>query len=143
MFSKLFINKSIILAIFLFFIMFSFYVYYSNYDLLDFFNYKLLLVIPISIILHESLHFVGFAICNKSFEGITFGISKNLILYTRSTKKNSKEHLIIAAIFPFIILGLGSLLISLFYFNNILITFAIINISGCSGDFLIIKKKLQ
>jgi hypothetical protein len=143
MFSKQFIFKSITLSGILFSIIFISYTFYYNYNVSDFFNYKLILIIPLSIILHEFFHLLGFAIFDFSFKGITFGISKNLIPYTRKTKKLSKTHLIFAAILPFIILGLGSLIISLFFYDSNLITFALINISGCSGDFLIIKKKLN
>jgi len=143
MFSKIFIIKSILLSFILLSIIFLFYSFFYSYCISDFFNYKLLFIVPLTIVIHEFFHFLGFSIFNFSLKGITFGISKNFIPYTRTTNNISKTQFIIAAIFPFLILGLGAFIISLFYFNSNLITFTIINVSGCSGDFLIILRKLK
>jgi len=141
MFTKLFIFKSIILLLFLLFILLGSFTYFTDYKLANFFNINLLVILPLSIIVHELLHMIGFLLYDFKLEKISFGINKVGIPFTRISKVIPKKYFLIATLMPMVLLGILPLIYSLIIFNKIIVTFSIINISGSSGDILIFLKK--
>jgi len=141
MFDKSFIIRSLILTLVLFIITLSFFIFLTEYTLIDFFNLKLFIIIPISIVLHEFLHAIGLFFNELSFKNITFGVSHYFIPFTRSKNKIKRNIFIISGLLPFFLLGICPIILVALQYNSFLISWIIVNIIGCSGDFILVLKK--
>jgi hypothetical protein len=106
-------------------------------------NAQTYLTVPLSILIHESFHALGYFTCIRTPKKISFGLYKSCIPYTRIPERLSKKQFIITALFPFLCIAMVSFTLSLFIRNNDLVSFAIVNIFGCSGDFLLVLKKAR
>lgn len=97
-------------------------------------------------IFHEVLHSVGYVINGANFKNITYGVHLEKGVLCCLVKENvSKKNILWSLIYPFLFIGVITLIIGFLIHNAGLIFLSIMNISGCSGDLIMFMsfKKLK
>ncbi len=98
-----------------------------------------LLMIPY-FIFHEVLHSIGYVINGANFKNITYGVHLEKGVLCCLVKENvSKKNILWSLIYPFLFIGVITLIIGFLIHNAGLIFLSVMNISGCSGDLLMFK----
>lgn len=86
--------------------------------------------------LHEILHGVGFLL-NKCvyFKNIVFGVClEKGIMYCMCKQIIEKRHIFVSVLFPFVVIGLFTLIVGFCINNKLLQLLSMFNIVGCVGD---------
>ena len=95
-----------------------------------------LLMIPY-FIFHEVLHSIGYVVNGANFKNITYGVHLEKGVLCCLVKENvSKKNILWSLIYPFLFIGVITLIIGFLIHNTGLIFLSVMNISGCSGDLL-------
>lgn len=99
-------------------------------------NAVILLYLPY-LVLHEILHSLAYVIYGADFKNITYGAHLEKGVLCCLCKQNiNKKNILHSLLYPFIIIGIITLIIGLVINAPILVILSLINISGCSGDLL-------
>lgn len=86
--------------------------------------------------LHEILHGIGFMLFGEvKRENVVFGaeIEKG-IFYCMCKERVSKANILVALVFPLLMIGIFTYIIGIYFGNSLLILLSIFNISGAIGD---------
>ena len=103
----------------------------------------MILYIPY-LILHELLHSLAYVNYGADFKNITYGIHlEKGILCCLCKQKISKKNILFSLLYPFIIIGIMTLLIGIIFNNSLLIILSLVNITGCSGDLVMFYHLLK
>ena len=99
-------------------------------------EYTFLFMIPY-FILHEIFHSLAYCINGASFKNITYGAHLEKGILCCLCKQNiTKKNILVSLLYPFIFLGVITLIIGLIFKIYPLVLLSIMNISGCTGDFI-------
>ncbi len=97
----------------------------------------LLILYFLYLFLHEILHSLAYVIYGGKYNKITYGIALELgVLYCLCKQNISKNNILHSLMYPFVIIGIITYIISIIYNLPILLWLSIFNISGCSGDII-------
>ncbi len=95
-----------------------------------------LLMIPY-FIFHEILHSIGYVVNGANFKNITYGVHLEKGVLCCLVKENvNKKNILWSLVYPFLFIGVITLIIGFLLHNAGLIFLSVMNISGCSGDLL-------
>ena len=118
---------------------FIFYLIYGSSSI-DIVNNNIYVVIILYIpylILHEQLHSLAYVIYGADFKKITYGAHLEKGILCCLCKQNiNKRNIIHSLLYPFIIIGIITLIIGIIVNYPVLVILSLANISGCSGDLL-------
>ena len=99
-------------------------------------NIVIVLYLPY-LILHELLHSLGYVIYGADFNNITYGAHLEKGILCCLCKQNiDKRNILHSLLYPFILIGILTLVIGIIFNYPILIILSLANISGCSGDLI-------
>lgn len=102
----------------------------------DGFSLTFILMIPY-FALHEIFHSIAYVVYGANFKNITYGAHLEKGVFCCLCKQNiTKKNILISLLYPFIFLGLITLIIGIIFNIYPLILLSIMNISGCTGDFI-------
>ena len=112
----------------------------SIYNLVNLINMNYV-VLFISIfgylVLHELLHSLAYVIYGGKFNKIIYGIElEKGILYCLCKQNITKKNILHSLLFPLIIIGVITLIISIMFKLPLLLLLSLFNLSGCSGDLV-------
>ena len=123
-------------------IILSFFIFYLIYGKNSFlilrgvYNPFILLYLPY-LIFHELLHSLSYVIYGADFKKITYGAHLERGVLCCLCKQNiTKKNILHSLLYPFIFIGIITLIIGLLINNPLLILLSLANISGCSGDLI-------
>lgn len=103
---------------------------YSSYV-----DFKCLIIYFLWMILHEFLHGVGFSFSNVSHKSIVYGANlEKGIFYCMCKDSISKIGIMISLMFPFLFIGVFTLIFGFVFNAPVLIILSLFNIAGCAGD---------
>lgn len=118
---------------------FLFYFIYGNNSinvLIDSSVIVMMLLIPY-LVLHEQLHSLGYVIYGADFKNITFGVYlEKGVLCCLCKQRINKRNILHSLLFPFVIIGIITLIIGILVNYPILVILSLVNITGCSGDLV-------
>jgi len=122
----------IILMLFVFFLI----GYMGIFSYLDF---RCLILYFFWMFLHEFIHGIGFYVSGAKHKNIVYGANlEKGIFYCMCKEKISKRGIMVSLFFPFIFIGVITLIIGLIIDNPILTILSLLNIAGCAGDIAMI-----
>lgn len=99
-------------------------------------NTVIILYLPY-LILHEQLHSLSYVIYGADFKNITYGIHLEKGILCCLCKQNiNKRNILHSLLYPFVIIGVITLIIGILINYPVLVILSLINISGCSGDLV-------
>ncbi len=99
-------------------------------------EYVLILYLPY-LILHEILHSLAYVIYGADFKNITYGAHlEKGVLCCLCKQRINKRNILHSLLYPFVIIGIITLIIGIIFDFPILVILSLINISGCSGDLV-------
>ncbi|MGM0216879.1 DUF3267 domain-containing protein [Enterococcus sp. AZ109] len=99
-----------------------------------------LLIIVVSVIIHEFLHGLGWVLAGKlEWNQINYGFT-SMMPYCACKSPLKKKAYLIGAVLPLMILGLVSLLLLLVIPSTVTLLIALVNFTAAGGDLLIISK---
>lgn len=126
------------LIIIVFCVMFFWLIYGNNSINVLNDNMKMLIILYIPyLILHEQLHSLAYVIYGADFKNITYGayLEKG-ILCCLCKQRIDKRNIIHSLLYPFVIIGLFTLVIGILVNYPLLVILSLTNIAGCSGDLV-------
>ncbi len=86
---------------------------------------------------HELLHSLAYVIYGANFKNITYGAHLEKGVLCCLCKQNiSKNNILHSLLYPFIFIGILTLILGIIINNSLLVILSLINISGCSGDLI-------
>lgn len=116
-----------------------FYIIYRDNTLIilhKVYDYFILLYIPY-LIFHELLHSLAYVLYGADFKNITYGAHLEKGVLCCLCKQNiSKKNILHSLLYPFVIIGVITLIIGIIINNPLMILLSLANISGCSGDLI-------
>ena len=84
---------------------------------------------------HEVLHGFGFSLSRVSHKNIVYGANlEKGIFYCMCKQLISKNGIMISLMFPFVFIGVLTLVIGFIVNSPVLIILSLLNIAGCAGD---------
>jgi len=87
--------------------------------------------------LHEVFHSIAYVLHGASFSKITYGAHIEKGILCCLCKQNiTKKNILISLLYPFIFLGVIAFIIGYYFDLYFLVLLAVMNISGCAGDFI-------
>ena len=99
-------------------------------------NSFMLIYIPY-LIFHELLHSLAYVLYGADFKNITYGAHVEKGVLCCLCKQNiNKRNILHSLLYPFIIIGVLTLIIGIVVDYPVLVILSLINISGCSGDLV-------
>jgi len=99
-------------------------------------NLVLILYLPY-LIIHELLHSVAYVIYGAKFKNITYGIHLEKGVLCCLCKQNiNKKNILFSLMYPFVFIGVLSLIIGILINSPLLVILSLTNIAGCSGDLV-------
>ena len=118
---------------------FIFYLIYGN-DTINVLSKSMNIVIVLYLpylILHEQLHSLAYVIYGADFKNITFGAHlEKGILCCLCKQKIDKRNILHSLLYPFVIIGIITLIIGIIINYPLLVILSLTNIAGCSGDLV-------
>lgn len=127
------------LNIFCCFIMVFVFIIIGFMRLFSYLNFKCLIIYFFWMFLHEFIHGIGFSISGVKHKNIVYGANlEKGIFYCMCKEKISKKGIMISLFFPFIFIGVFTLIIGLVINSPYLIVLSLLNIAGCAGDIAMI-----
>ena len=119
--------------------LFVFYLIYgkSSFSVLrSIYNPLILLYLPY-LIFHELLHSLAYVIYGADFKKITYGVHLEKGVLCCLCKQNiTKKNILHSLLYPFVFIGIITLIIGIIINNPLLVLLSLANISGCSGDLV-------
>ena len=116
-----------------------FYLIYGNNSLSIIHNNLdavIILYLPY-LMFHELLHSLAYVIYGANFKNITYGAHLEKGVLCCLCKQNiSKNNILHSLLYPFIFIGILTLILGIIINNSLLVILSLINISGCSGDLI-------
>ena len=118
------------------------FIYYLIYkdNSLDILNQNINIIMVIYLpylVLHELLHSLAYVIYGADFKNITYGIHLEKGILCCLCKQNiSKRNILHSLLYPFVFIGIITLIIGIIIDYPLLVIMSLLNISGCSGDLL-------
>ena len=107
-------------------------------------NFRCLILYFFWMFLHEFIHGIGFYISGAKHKNIVYGANlEKGIFYCMCKEKINKKSIMISLFFPFVFIGIITLIIGLILNNPILIILSLLNIAGCAGDIAMIISFLK
>lgn len=107
--------------------------------LFPYLNFECLILYFFWMFLHEFIHGIGFYVCGVKHKNIVYGANlEKGIFYCMCKEKISKRGIMVSLFFPFVFIGVLTLIIGLVINNSILIVLSLFNIAGCAGDIAMI-----
>lgn len=89
--------------------------------------------------LHEFIHGIGFYVSGAKHKNIVYGANlEKGIFYCMCKEKISKKGIMTSLLFPFVFIGIITLVIGFIINSPILIILSLLNIAGCAGDIAMI-----
>ena len=89
------------------------------------------------LVLHEQLHSLAYVIYGADFKNITFGAYLEKGVLCCLCKQNiNKRNILHSLLYPFVFIGIITLIIGIIVNYPLLVILSLTNISGCSGDLL-------
>ena len=123
-----------------------FYLIYKNDSLMvlnNNLNLLMIFYIPY-LLLHELLHSFAYVKYGADFKNITYGIHlEKGILCCLCKQKISKKNILCSLLYPFIIIGIITLLLGIVFDSSLLVILSLVNITGCSGDLVMFYHLLK
>ena len=108
----------------------SFEVFNNNVDL------ACIVFLPY-LLLHELLHSIAYVIHGGKFKNITYGIHLEKGILCCLCKQNiDKKNIMFSLMYPFVFIGVVTLIIGILVDWPLLVILSLTNISGCSGDLV-------
>ena len=102
-----------------------------------------ILIIAISVIVHELLHGIGWAISSKKgWKVVRFNISAMMPSCACKTPLTKRQYLI-GVLLPFIVLGIGSIIFLFVYPGTVSVLTMAVNFIAAGGDLIIAFKVLK
>ncbi len=87
--------------------------------------------------LHEVFHSTAYVIHGANFKNITYGAHLEKGVLCCLCKQNiTKKNILISLLYPFLFLGIITLIIGIVFKIYPLVLLSLMNISGCTGDFI-------
>lgn len=100
-------------------------------------------IIAISVIIHELLHGIGWAISSKKgWNVVRFNVSAMMPSCACKTPLTKKQYLI-GVLLPFIVLGIGSIIFLFVYPGTVSVLTMAVNFIAAGGDLIIAFKVLK
>lgn len=116
-----------------------FYLIYQNDSFMVFnqvYGYFVIIYIPY-LVFHELLHSLAYVLYGADFKNITYGAHLEKGVLCCLCKQNiSKKNILHSLLYPFIFIGVITLIVGIIIDNPLLILLSLANISGCSGDIV-------
>ena len=107
--------------------------------LFPYLNFECLILYFFWMFLHEFIHGIGFYVCGVKHKNIVYGANlEKGIFYCMCKEKISKRGIMVSLFFPFVFIGVLTLIIGLVINNSFLIVLSLLNIAGCAGDIAMI-----
>ena len=95
-----------------------------------------ILMIPY-FILHEIFHSISYVIHGAKFKNVTYGAClEKGVLFCLCKQNISKKNILISLVYPFIFLGVITLIIGKVFNFMPLVLLSLLNITGCSADLV-------
>lgn len=114
-----------------------------NFDFKTDYKYFMILLVPYFFV-HEIFHFIGYYINGADPKKITFGVHLEKGVLVCSCKQTvSKRCILWSLMYPFIFLGVLTLIIGFLTNNSVLILLSLSNISGAAGDLVMFFEFLR
>lgn len=89
------------------------------------------------LVLHEQLHSLAYVIYGADFKNITFGAHLEKGILCCLCKQNiNKRNILHSLLYPFVIIGIITLVIGVILDYPLLVILSLTNITGCSGDLI-------
>jgi hypothetical protein len=89
------------------------------------------------LVLHEQLHSLAYVIYGADFKNITYGVHlEKGILCCLCKQRINKRNILHSLLYPFIIIGVITLIIGILVNYPVLVILSLTNIAGCSGDLV-------
>ena len=121
-----------IIMIFVFFII-------GYMGLFSYLDFKCLILYFFWLFLHEFIHGVGFFVSGAKHKNIVYGANlEKGIFYCMCKEMINKCGIMVSLFFPFVFIGIITLVVGLVINNSILIILSLLNIAGCAGDIAMI-----
>lgn len=96
----------------------------------------ILIYIPY-LVFHELLHSLAYVLYGANFKNITYGAHIEKGVLCCLCKQNiNKRNILHSLLYPFVIIGVITLIVGIIINNPLLILLSLANISGCSGDLI-------
>ena len=101
-------------------------------------NINIIIVIYLPyLILHELLHSLAYVIYGADFKNITYGAHLEKGVLCCLCKQNiNKKNILHSLMYPFVIIGVLTLIIGIIVDYPLLVILSLMNIAGCSGDLV-------
>ena len=107
--------------------------------LFSYLNFRCLVFYFFWMFLHEFIHGIGFYISGAKHKNIVYGANlEKGIFYCMCKEKISKKGIMVSLFFPFVFIGVITLIVGIIINNPILIILSLLNIAGCAGDIAMI-----
>ena len=114
-----------------------------TFDFKTDYKYFMILLVPYFFV-HEIFHFIGYYINGADPEKITFGVHLEKGVLVCSCKQTvSKRCILWSLMYPFIFLGVLTLIIGFLTNNSVLILLSLSNIAGAAGDLVMFFEFLR
>lgn len=89
------------------------------------------------LVLHEQLHSLAYVIYGADFKNITYGVHlEKGILCCLCKQRINKRNILHSLLYPFVIIGIITLVIGIIVDYPVLVILSLTNIAGCSGDLV-------
>ena len=86
---------------------------------------------------HELLHALGYIIHGADYKKLTFGVElEKGVFYCLCKQDISRKNILMSLVYPFVIIGIITYILSIVFNLPILLLLSILNISGAAGDIL-------
>lgn len=116
-----------------------FYLIYRDKSL-EILNNNIYIIIIIYLpylVLHELLHSLAYVIYGADYKKITYGVHLEKGILCCLCKQNiNKKNILHSLLYPFVIIGIITLIIGIIIYYPLLVILSLINIAGCSGDLV-------
>ena len=108
-------------------------VYFWNFG--SYMNLTTLVLYFFWMFLHEILHGIGFSFSNVNHKNIVYGANlEKGIFYCMCKELIGKKGIMVSLMFPFVLIGILTLIIGFLINSPVLIILSLFNIAGCAGD---------
>ena len=99
-------------------------------------DFVIVLYLPY-LVLHELLHSLAYVIYGADFKNITYGAHLEKGVLCCLCKQNiNKRNILHSLLYPFVIIGVFTLIIGIIIDYPLLVILSLANITGCSGDLV-------
>ena len=108
-------------------------VYFWNFG--SYMNLTTLVLYFFWMFLHEILHGIGFSFSKVNHKNIVYGANlEKGIFYCMCKELIGKKGIMVSLMFPFVLIGILTLIIGFLINSPVLIILSLFNIAGCAGD---------